>query len=261
MENYQTFAEVYDRLMEDIPYREWCEYITGLLQEYGISQGLLLELGCGTGTMTERLAHEGYDMIGVDASQEMLMQAMKKREASGLDILYLNQDMREFELYGTVRGVVSVCDSMNYILEEEDLVKVFSLVNNYLDPQGIFIFDLKTQHYYKDLTGDAVYGQAEDDVCMIWENYYYEEERINEYHVTMFLREEDGRYKREEEMHYQRAYSVEEVRRAMERAGLEFIAVYEEGTKNPATESSTRIYFVAREKGKQETMPQNRDVK
>ena len=175
MENYQTFAEVYDRLMEDIPYREWCEYITGLLQEYGISQGLLLELGCGTGTMTERLAHEGYDMIGVDASQEMLMQAMKKREASGLDILYLNQDMREFELYGTVRGVVSVCDSMNYILEEEDLVKVFSLVNNYLDPQGIFIFDLKTEHYYKDLTGDAVYGQAEDDVCMIWENYYYEE--------------------------------------------------------------------------------------
>lgn len=251
MENYQTFAEIYDRLMTDIPYESWCEYLTKLLHQYGISQGLLLELGCGTGTMTELLARKGYDMIGVDLSQEMLMEAMKKKEESGLDILYLQQDMREFELYGTVRAVVSVCDSMNYILNEDELVQVFSLVNNYLDPGGIFLFDLKTEHYYKDLTGDAVYGQTEDDMSMIWENYYYEDERINEYHVTMFLREEDGRYRKEEEMHYQRAYSVEEIISAMEKAGLEFVAAYDNGTTNPVNEDSVRIYIVGREKGKE----------
>ncbi len=250
MESYRTFAEVYDRLMEDIPYEDWCQYLTGLLKEYGISDGLVLELGCGTGTMTELLAGQGYDMIGVDASQEMLAQAMEKREESGHDILYLQQDMREFELYGTVRAVVSVCDSMNYILEDADLVQVFSLVNNYLDPGGIVLFDLKTEHYYRDLTGDAVYGQNEDDVSMIWENYYYEEDRVNEYHVTIFLREADGRYRKEEETHYQRAYSVEEVRAAMERAGMEFVAAYDAGTKRSATEMSERIYIVGREKGK-----------
>lgn len=250
MESYRTFAEVYDRLMEDIPYEDWCRYLTGLLKEYGISDGLVLELGCGTGTMTELLAGQGYDMIGVDASQEMLAQAMEKREESGHDILYLQQDMREFELYGTVRAVVSVCDSMNYILEDADLVQVFSLVNNYLDPGGIVLFDLKTEHYYRDLTGDAVYGQNEEDVSMIWENYYYEEDRVNEYHVTMFLREADGRYRKEEETHYQRAYSAEEVREAMERAGMEFVAAYDAGTKQPATEMSERIYIVGREKGK-----------
>ena len=127
METYTTFAEVYDEMMEDIPYEEWCRYLVGLLQEFGVKDGLVLELGCGTGIMTELLAENGYDMIGVDSSEEMLAEALEKREKSGHDILYLQQDMREFELFGTVRAVVSVCDSINYILEEKELVQVFSL--------------------------------------------------------------------------------------------------------------------------------------
>ena len=127
MEAYTGFAEVYDTFMDNIPYGEWCRYLTGLLKKYGVEDGLVLDLGCGTGSVTELLAEEGYDMIGVDNSEDMLQIAMDKRAASGRDILYLLQDMRDFELYGTVAAVVSICDCINYILEYDDLVEVFSL--------------------------------------------------------------------------------------------------------------------------------------
>ena len=139
MEAYTSFARVYDTFMDNIPYEEWCEYLTGLMREYGVRDGLVLDLGCGTGNMTELLAKAGYDMIGADNAEEMLEIAMEKRDKSGYDILYLLQDMREFELYGTVRAVISVCDSVNYITEPEELQEVFRLVNNYLDPKGVFI--------------------------------------------------------------------------------------------------------------------------
>ena len=137
---YESFARVYDTFMDNVPYEEWSRYLTGLLLRYGVSEGLVLELGCGTGAMTRLLARAGYDMIGVDNSMEMLEIAMEKQEKEKTDILYLLQDMREFELYGTVRAVVSVCDSMNYITDEEDLLQVFRLVSNYLDPGGVFFF-------------------------------------------------------------------------------------------------------------------------
>lgn len=134
MEAYTSFASVYDTFMDNIPYEEWSVYVKELLEEYGVTEGLVLELGCGTGTMTELLASAGYDMIGIDNAEEMLEIALEKKLSSGHDILYLLQDMREFELYGTVKAAVSVCDSINYIMEEEELEEVFRLVNNYLDP-------------------------------------------------------------------------------------------------------------------------------
>ena len=130
MEAYTDFADVYDTFMDETPYEEWCEFLNRILEEYKVPKGLVLDLGCGTGTLTEMLSQEGYDMIGVDNSEQMLAIAMEKRDESGENILYLLQDMREFELYGTVRAVYSACDSVNYILEEEDLRRVFSLVNN-----------------------------------------------------------------------------------------------------------------------------------
>ena len=154
MSSYENFARVYDLFMDNIPYEEWCGYLTGLLQEYGVTEGLVLELGCGTGNMTRLLANRGYDMVGVDNAPDMLEIAMEKRQAEGQDILYLFQDMREFELYGTVKAVVSLCDSMNYILEEEELLQVFRLVNNYLDPGGVFIFDLNTAYKYREVLGE-----------------------------------------------------------------------------------------------------------
>lgn len=250
MDAYTGFAAVYDTFMDDIPYEEWCDYLTGLLQDFGVSDGLLLDLGCGTGSLTELLAKRGYDMIGVDYSEEMLELAMEKKAESGSDILYLCQDMREFELYGTVRAVVSVCDCMNYITEPEDLVTVFKLVNNYLDPGGVFLFDLNTEYKYETVMGDCTIAEDREDSSFIWDNQYDEESRINIYDLSIFVKEEGDLYRKYQETHYQRAYSVGEIRAAIEAAGMEFVTVYDAFTKEPPRADSERIYIVTREHGK-----------
>lgn len=247
MQAYTGFAQVYDLFMDNVPYEEWGRYLTGLLREYGVDHGIVLDLGCGTGKMTRLLQSAGYDMIGVDSSEEMLGIAMDKGTEG---ILYLCQDMREFELYGTVAAVVSVCDSMNYILEEEELKRVFWLVNNYLDPGGIFIFDLNTLFKYETLLGDATICENRDEGSFIWENYYDRDERLNEYDLTLFIREKSGLYRKYEETHCQRGYSLKQVRQALVQAGMEFVAAYDAFTKEAPRQESERIYVIAREKGK-----------
>lgn len=190
MEAYTSFAYVYDTFMDNVPYGEWARHIREKLCEHGVTDGIVLDLGCGTGTMTERLAGYGYDMIGVDNSEEMLELAMEKKTESGYDILYLLQDMRGFELYGTVRAVVSVCDSVNYITEPDELEEVFRLVNNYLDPKGIFLFDFNTVHKYRDVIGDSTIAEDRGVCNFIWDNRYYEKEQINEYDLTLFIAED-----------------------------------------------------------------------
>lgn len=190
MEAYTSFAYVYDTFMDNVPYGEWARHIREKLCEHGVTDGIVLDLGCGTGTMTERLAGYGYDMIGVDNSEEMLELAMEKKTESGYDILYLLQDMRGFELYGIVRAVVSVCDSVNYITEPDELEEVFRLVNNYLDPKGIFLFDFNTVHKYRDVIGDSTIAEDRGVCSFIWDNRYYEKEQINEYDLTLFIAED-----------------------------------------------------------------------
>ena len=190
MEAYTSFAYVYDTFMDNVPYGEWARHIREKLCEHGVTDGIVLDLGCGTGTMTERLAGYGYDMIGVDNSEEMLELAMEKKTESGYDILYLLQDMRGFELYGTVRAVVSVCDSVNYITEPDELEEVFRLVNNYLDPKGIFLFDFNTVHKYRDVIGDSTIAEDRGVCSFIWDNRYDEKEQINEYDLTLFIAED-----------------------------------------------------------------------
>lgn len=250
MEAYTSFARVYDTFMDNVPYGEWCEYVAGLLEAYEIRDGLVLDLGCGTGSLTELLAEKGYDMIGADCSEDMLEIAGEKKEKSGYDILYLLQDMRKFELYGTVRAVVSICDSMNYIMSEEELLQVFRLVNNYLDPEGIFIFDMNTIYKYRELLGDATIAENREACSFIWENSWYEEERVNEYDLTIFEKEENGLFRKYTETHFQRAYEIKTVKRLIQEAGMEFVAVYDAFTKEAPKADSERIYFIAREKGK-----------
>lgn len=249
MEAYTEFAAVYDEFMDNVPYDEWADYLHGLLQKDGIEDGLVLDLGCGTGAMTERMAAFGYDMIGADNSEEMLEIAMEKRLESGHDILYLLQDMREFELYGTVKAAVSICDSMNYILEKEDLVQVFKLVNNYLDPSGIFIFDMNTEYKYTHLLADGTFAENREESSFIWENFYDEEERINEYDLTLFIKEGEL-FRKFEETHYQRCYSLDEVKEAAKEAGMDFVAAYDAFTRESVKDDSERIYLVFRERGK-----------
>jgi ubiquinone/menaquinone biosynthesis C-methylase UbiE len=246
MEAYSGFAKVYDLFMDNIPYEEWTDYVKELFAEEGVKDGILLDLGCGTGSVTELLAKSGFDMIGIDNSEEMLEIAMEKRAESGLDILYLLQDMREFELYGTVKGVVSICDSMNYILDEEDLLDVFKLVHNYLDNEGIFIFDMKTMHEYANVMADNTFAEDREESSFIWENYYDEEEEINQYDLSIFVKEEDGRYRKYEETHLQRAYEQQCVEELIKESGLELLHVYDAFTKELPAEDSQRIYFVCR---------------
>lgn len=251
MDAYTSFASVYDTFMDNIPYEEWAEYLIELLKEYHVEDGLVLDLGCGTGNMTELLATAGYDMIGIDNAEEMLEIAIEKRSASGQDILYLLQDMREFELYGTVKAIVSICDSINYITEEEDLVEVFRLANNYLDPQGVFIFDFNTVYKYSEILGNQTIAEDREECSFIWDNYYYEEEQMNEYELSLFIREPGSDlYRKYQETHFQKAYDLETIKRLVEQSGLEYINAYDAFTRNAPTKKSERIYVIAREKGK-----------
>ncbi len=269
---YSDFARVYDELMDNAPYGEWCENIDALIREYGISRplggmrpesgaapsgtqedllaserNLVLDLGCGTGTLTELLSQKGYDMIGVDNSSEMLEIAMEKREESGSGILYLLQDMRELELYGTVGTVISVCDSLNYLLEEKELLQVFQLVDNYLYPGGLFLFDFNTVYKYSQVIGDATIAENREDCSFIWENYYHHEEQVNEYDLTVFVREEGDHFRRFTENHFQRGYTPQAMRRLVEQAGMRVVRLLDADTLGEVTHSSERVYLLARE--------------
>lgn len=295
MEAYTGFAQVYDTFMDDTPYEEWSHFLLALLQKhregrrdpvlcgtipadgkgtgnnYAIEtddnvikenlhqeQNTILDLGCGTGTLTQLLAAQGYDMIGIDNAQEMLQIAIEKRDSAGLDILYLLQDMRTFELYGTVGAVISVCDSVNYLLEEEEIVQTFRLVNNYLFPQGLFIFDFNTVYKYAQVIGDATIAENREECSFIWDNYYYGEERVNEYELTLFVRDEKlcdatGQEvcRKLKETHYQRAYTLEEMKSLLARSGMEFLAAYDAFTRGEPNAKSERVCVVAREHGKE----------
>lgn len=263
-ESYTDFAGVYDTLMDETPYEEWKEFLIGLIVRYGVSmpkgeklpgedevlageRNLMVDLGCGTGKLTEMLAEAGYDMIGVDNSPEMLRLAMERRDLAGHETLYLCQDMRELELYSTIGTVISVCDSVNYLLSEEDLLTTFRLVENYLYPGGIFVFDFNTVYKYAEVIGDTTIAENREDCSFIWDNYYHEDEQINEYDLTLFVRTEDTLFQKYEETHYQRGYEVEQMRRLVEEAGLQFVAAIDADTHAEVTDYSERVYIVARE--------------
>lgn len=286
-EAYSDFAGVYDELMDNVPYETWCENLTALIEEYGISRpvrdeetvegefseddraeeeeryqeavsealltserNLVVDLGCGTGTLTELLYRKGYDMIGIDNSAEMLDIAMEKRARSGSEILYLQQDMCELELYSTVGTVISVCDCLNYLLEEEDLAEVFRLVNNYLYPGGLFLFDFNTVYKYRQVIGDTVIAENRENCSFIWENYYHEDEEINEYDLTVFVQEEGEHFRRFTENHFQRGYTPETMCRLVEEAGMQVIRLLDADTMQEITPESERIYVLAREQQK-----------
>lgn len=237
MSQYGDFSNVYDLFMDNVPYEEWADEIKKILNENGIHDGLVLDLGCGTGILTEMMGRRGYDMIGVDSSEDMLANAIEKKPED-LDILYLNQDISEFELYGTVRAVISTCDSLNYLIEEESLLNTFKLVNNYLEGDGVFVFDMNAPEKYEEILSDNVFAENREEASFIWENTFDEESRINEYALTLYtIDEESGQYDRTEEYHYQRAYSRDEIKGILNEAGLEIVK---------HTEKDLRMYYVVK---------------
>lgn len=276
MDSYTDFALVYDTFMDETPYSDWADYISELIQQYGVTRpqrqdkvlqdskgttgeakgdetellsqerDLVVELGCGTGSFAQEMAKRGYDIMGIDNSEQMLQIAIDKRDKSGYDIMYLEQDMREFELYSTAGTFLSVCDSVNYLTEPEDVVKMLSLVNNYLYPGGIIIFDFNTVYKYRDVIGNTTIAEDRDDCAFIWDNWYDSDTCINEYDLTIFVHEEDDRYRRFSETHFQRGYTLEEMIRIVEESGMDLVKTIDADTHNDPADDSERIYIIAR---------------
>ena len=246
---YGGFAHLYDALMDDIDYGRWADYYHAVFKRLGCKTRLGLDLGCGTGSMTRELARRGAEMIGVDLSADMLAVANDKARAAGLDILYLNQDMTDFELYGTVDFVVSSLDCMNYITDKNALRRVFKLVNNYLDPGGLFIFDVNTEYKLSSVLGNNAFVSDGADIFWAWQNEYDKRSKLCDFYLTFF--ERDGElYRRFDEVHTQRAYGEDELVSLLERSGLKVEAVYHDLTFGKPRKTSQRLFFVAREQGK-----------
>ena len=281
---YDALAYVYDEFMDNIPYTEWCEVIDKMIREYGVSKtvkrdntrgvlseldyadpgefekaemseeeilesekNLVVDLGCGTGTLTNLMYRMGYDMIGVDSSENMLDVAQKKRDDKGYDILYLNQDMRDFDMYSTVGTVYSVCDSINYLLKDEEVISTFKLIEKFLFPGGLFMFDFNTLYKYENVLADSTIAENREDCAFIWENFYDEESRINEYDVSIFVeQDEPDTFRRYVETHYQRGYTLDEMKGFLKEAGLKVLLIKDSDTRDDPVDESQRIFIVAR---------------
>ncbi len=249
MEQYSAIAAVYDRLNDELDYASWADFIEGLFSRFGVSKGaLVLDLCCGTGRMTEELARRGYDMTGVDLSEEMLAEATEKARHAGLDILYLCQDMRDFELYGSVGAVVSCLDSLNYLTSTKDLAKTFALVHNYLDPNGLFVFDMNTPHRLREEYGERCYVLEDDGVYCGWRNVYHPKTGCCDFYLTVFTENEDGTYTRSDEAQRERAYARRTIEGLLEKAGFEVVYVSGGYGGEAPRETDERWYFAARKK-------------
>ena len=244
MDAYTSFASVYDLFMDNVPYEEWCAFLCKMLAQHGITDGPVLDLGCGTGKMTRLMSEQGYDMTGIDNAAEMLQIAAM--EPGEVPILYLLQDMQDLELDGCVRAVYSVCDCVNYVLDEEELQQAFSRVHEYLEEDGVFIFDVNTSYKYTKLLAENTFAESRDEGSFIWDNYFDEEERINEYDLTLCIPEGDELYRRYTETHYQRNYETATLLKLLKNAGFTDICVYDDYTDAPLCETSERAVFVAK---------------
>lgn len=244
---YTDFAYVYDLLMEDVDYSKWADYVEALMKMYGAGKPeLILDMACGTGSLTLEMAKRGYDMIGIDMSSDMLSCAMDKSAQAGLSPLWVCQDMRAFELYGTMDAILCSMDSLNYITNGEDMEQVFTLVRNYLNPGGLFIFDMNTPYKLEHVLGDNLFYEIRDDVTYLWKTCYHAEAAICSFELTFFVREAEDIYRRLDEEQKQRAWEINDIRLALQESGMELVDVFDAFTVNPPTDKTERYFYVAR---------------
>lgn len=266
MESYTDFAYLYDIFMEDVPYEEWGAFFNSLLKAYGDNKvRTVLDLGCGTGTLTRILKGYGYEMTGVDLSEDMLMVARAHdieaasaiEDADGEEnvnsneddsILYINEDMRELEVLEKQDAIISCCDSINYLILDEDMDSAFTHIYESLKPDGLFIFDFNTVYKYETVIGDTTIAENREDCSFIWENYYSADDHINEYDVTFFVRddEEGELFRRFEETHIQRGYTLNEMEKFAKKAGFKVVTALDEESHKKPTSKSERIYLILR---------------
>ena len=244
---YDLLAPFYDAINAEIDYQSWADFIEkNFEKEMSIRPELVLDLACGTGRMTLELAKRGYDMTGIDLSPEMLDAARTLADEDGNDVLWLCQDMREFELYGTVDAAVCCLDSINHLTDDGDLERCLSLVHNYLIPDGIFIFDINGRFKFENIYADNTYTMEEDGAVCIWENDYDPEQRLCDFYITLFEEDKNGKYDRYDDRQTERMYTIAEIKDALLATGMEFLGAYSDFDFTPATDDSERIYIVAK---------------
>ena len=247
---YRAISDIYDNINADINYSEWADFIEKCFGRYlSKKPEIVLDLACGTGSMTLELATRGYDMIGVDRSEDMLSVAYDRKYDVGADsALFLCQDMREFELYGTVEAVVSCLDGINHLTEKGDLAKCFSLVHNYLVPGGLFLFDVNSPYKFETVYGDRDYILKEGDVLCAWQNWYRKKSGICDFGITLFVPDGEGRYLRRETVQREKMYSLRTLKRTLEECGFEWIDAYGSTEGDGIQEDTERIFVLAKAK-------------
>ncbi len=244
---YDLLAPFYDKINADIDYSAWADFFDKIFnKECKVRPDLVLDLGCGTGKMTLELANRGYDMTGIDLSPEMLDIARESGEKAEKDILWLCQDMREFELYGTVDAAVSCLDCINHLTKPADVKKTLDLVHNYLVPDGIFVFDINGKYKFEEIYADRSYIMEEEGGVCIWQNYYDEKNKLCDFYITLFEETDDGKYERYDEEQCERMYTIQEMKKMLEKSNLEFLGAYSDFDFTEATDKDERIYIVAR---------------
>lgn len=255
-DNYGAISSVYDNINLSVDYVAWADFFEKCFDKFLTTRPeLVLDLACGTGSMTLELAKRGYDMIGVDGSSDMLNVAYDRKYDLDLpcDVLFLLQDMREFELYGTVGAITCCLDSVNYLTGEGELDKCFSLVHNYLDPDGLFLFDVNTPYKFEKIYGSNTYVYDESDCggnsFCVWQNYYDNETKLCDFSLTVFEKEEGSElYSKREELQTERCYSREEIENSLYKNGFELIGIYSNFEFTPVNDTDERWYIVARAK-------------
>lgn len=245
MSRYGSFAEYYDSLTSNVDYRKTAEYVSDILSENGINKGILLDLACGTGTMSLIMAQKGYDVIGVDNSPEMLGEAREKALEAGEDILFLCQDMCSIDLYGTADCTVCLLDSLNHLESKEELLEAFKRVSLFTVPGGLFVFDVNTEYKHKYVLGDNTFVYDNDDVYCVWQNEYDDESKTVEIFLD-FFQEENGLYRRSSEYFAERAFSDSDIKNLLSEAGFTDIKAYGELRKTAPSDTEERVFYVAR---------------
>ena len=246
---YDMIAPIYDEINKDIDYLSWADFIEKIIQKnQGFDeQNLILDLGCGTGRMTLELARRGYDMTGIDYSAEMLDIARSEAEKNKLtNILWLNQDMRDFELYGTVGVTVSCLDCMNHLTSRADFEKCLYLVHNYLVPGGLFIFDINGKAKFEKIYSTNSYVMETDDSVCVWQNFYNSASGICRFYITLFKENENGSYERYDEIQKEKMYTLKSIKNMLSKTGFEFLGAYSDFDFSEATDENERIYILAK---------------
>ena len=245
MSSYEALAGCYDALTEDVSYVRRADFIEKLLRRSRVEVHTVLDLACGTGTMTWLLARRGYEMIGVDSSEDMLAEAREKGEGfSGEPPLFLHQEMTHLDLYGTVEAAICCLDSLNYLTTPRQVQKALERLRLFIQPGGILVFDINSAAKLRGLDGQVFLDETEDVYC-VWRTEYDRRSRICAYYMDIFRRQADGRWARGVEEHRQRAYEVEELKSWLLDAGFTNIRTYGDCRMSAPREGEERIYFSA----------------